>query len=933
MIPSSAQRLNLFDRDLELPTRDNTYDYNATERPFDVPTKELFVLNSSLRLKTLNKKKKKKNGKSIEKKKSIIGHRNNKWNNNKKQKYRKNTLKKATLKSKHNVSDNSYKFDRSINDDDNRYQEALKNAKEFSTFLKSKSKKSLKRSNNVSKLDLENYHSKINTANNMLLERSAKHSIEAYMENFRMNVHKENQQSLNSLPSSTSSAFKSLNLDNHDIFNKSPNISNFTSSLEKDLGYLKSEQYNDNSRHNNVRKKGRHQQRPSSAPSSRHEKKQRLQLTSSYSCLDSVHTKYACGRQKPPSDLHMPVARISRKMPLTIKKSTITVSATKNTIHNKNNNNIKPTFIINHGKKHNAYEEIAIALRNRGWLEETRKNVAPNLLWDINDNEIDLQKKKLLGKKTLYNHFKNNRCMTTKIGLRKSLENLTWINSTSSSNFVPTCFDIGESGGREDFKHDFIIGAAISILFYSIHRKTNNGMRPSTIPYKIILSCIIMSWFYIRESYVDEDAYCTMFPNIYLNLIQNIIPKIFNRKNFENNILKYYYDLNNKRKSNSRSTNDTNIAEAKDGDVYNDKIYKIMENFKLNFLHHENSDDVTYFNNKINRFIKKFTYDFPNFMLSLKHNTWIIKLGSSSRAVGLKLSRNMEEILHEGKKMGSRLVQRYIEQPCLIGKKKFDLRVWVLVTSLSPLKVYYFNSPYLRVCSKEYKINASNELLNDRYVHLSNCCVNKWFNKVKNNEDLKDFEADGNVLSLSQFQNYLTNNLNKNVDNNKYENGKQQWEKSIEPKIKKIIKSTIEVCAFQMEDLNNNSFELYGFDIILDNKLKPWLLEVNLSPFFSGRTPFLKQLITKMVDGLIKLTVDKVYNPDVLLTQESKKKKEMKTNVNDMKKDGNELDGKNKDCRWKRININNSNVGMDNANIFVRNKYDIKVVGRSVVKS
>ena len=59
----------------------------------------------------------------------------------------------------------------------------------------------------------------------------------------------------------------------------------------------------------------------------------------------------------------------------------------------------------------------------------------------------------------------------------------------------------------------------------------------------------------------------------------------------------------------------------------------------------------------------------------------------------------------------------------------------------------------------------------------------------------------------------------------------------------------------------------------------------------------------------------------------------MKTNVNDVEKNGNELDQKNKDCRWKRININNSNVGMDHANIFVKNKYDIKVVGRSVVKS
>ena len=80
----------------------------------------------------------------------------------------------------------------------------------------------------------------------------------------------------------------------------------------------------------------------------------------------------------------------------------------------------------------------------------------------------------------------------------------------------------------------------------------------------------------------------------------------------------------------------------------------------------------------------------------------------------------------------------------MIFKRKFDIRVWVLLNSDHEL--FFFKEGYLRTSSTEFGIDLQN--IDNAFVHLTNDAVQK------NAVNYGDFE-DGNKLSFTQFQKYI----------------------------------------------------------------------------------------------------------------------------------------------------------------------------------
>jgi hypothetical protein len=91
------------------------------------------------------------------------------------------------------------------------------------------------------------------------------------------------------------------------------------------------------------------------------------------------------------------------------------------------------------------------------------------------------------------------------------------------------------------------------------------------------------------------------------------------------------------------------------------------------------------------------------------------------------------------------VIQKYIERPLLIKDRKFDIRVWVLVTQ--EMKVYFFKEGYIRTSSSPYSIE--DESIDKVNIHLTNNAVQKYC------KEYGEFE-DGNQLSFTAFQVHST---------------------------------------------------------------------------------------------------------------------------------------------------------------------------------
>lgn len=67
------------------------------------------------------------------------------------------------------------------------------------------------------------------------------------------------------------------------------------------------------------------------------------------------------------------------------------------------------------------------------------------------------------------------------------------------------------------------------------------------------------------------------------------------------------------------------------------------------------------------------------------------------------------------------VISRYVDKPLLVGQKKFDLRIYVLVTNYRPLKVWLSTLGFARFCNAKYSNDVSE--IDNLMMHLTNVAI------------------------------------------------------------------------------------------------------------------------------------------------------------------------------------------------------------------
>lgn len=146
---------------------------------------------------------------------------------------------------------------------------------------------------------------------------------------------------------------------------------------------------------------------------------------------------------------------------------------------------------------------------------------------------------------------------------------------------------------------------------------------------------------------------------------------------------------------------------------------------------------------------------------------------------------------------------------------------------------------------------SSKKDLTNKYMHLTNNAIQELGKNYSIHEK-------GNIISIPRMEEIL-----------KEEGNPLDFEKVIWPQICEGIRISALSCAHLLNpNKRRHCFEVFGYDFMIDRRLKTWLIEINTNPSLSESNDTVKTIIERMfgklaltLDDAFKITIDKIFWP------------------------------------------------------------------------
>lgn len=185
---------------------------------------------------------------------------------------------------------------------------------------------------------------------------------------------------------------------------------------------------------------------------------------------------------------------------------------------------------------------------------------------------------------------------------------------------------------------------------------------------------------------------------------------------------------------------------------------------------------------------------------------WILKPKNASRGRGIRVVSDIASVPMEP----SWMVQQYLANPHTMRQRKYVLRLYVLVSSIDPLRVYLHRQGFAKLASAPYDVND----VDNPFSQLTNPDINALNGGA---------EVPVEFVDLDRYRGWLR------------EQGHD--DERLFERIRDLVTLTVISAVESMRRQSaacgadpRGCYELLGLDCLIDDQLKPWILECNLSP-------------------------------------------------------------------------------------------------------